>query len=412
MATKESDYKGYNKIKRSYPLTEWDVSFLINGDVLGRFLNFLEDIHPDLPLLFYRDRIIIRQRSSDNISFANINIEIIDSMKYDPGLGEHPSETDHKLAIMDATGLAGELADYAKGSDMITVRIDTRRLKKCEFTCGEYRKHKVLLVEPENFSKLDITEKKIRDNRNNPLTKGAELIIEPETFMKICAIGGKKGGVEMIFEVTRKGLLVYTSDEDSGTSFEMLYEPNSIYGTGNIGGAGDVQEITGEFEYTGEDEEEDDMDSGIDSGIDNDYNDSIDNNSEIGSTNDDISEDKKNETGVDEWNMPVPHSDIDTNVKKSSKKKEKKDEKPKEKKEKPTDTIVSKSKFDHFSMPERIEKISVIEKKEFLTPINKLKAQSPILMELRNNAPLIVEQNSPGMWCATLTIAPIVPENE
>lgn len=410
---------GYNKLKRIYPLQEWDISFSINGDVLNRFLTFTEDIHPDLPMVFYKDKIVIRQRSSDNISFVNINIEIIDSMNYDPGLGEDAKESDRKIVIIDATGLAGEIADYAKGADMITVRIDTKRLRKCEFTCGEYRKHKITLVEPEDFYKLETTEKKIKANRDNPAAKGCDMVIEPETFIKICALGGKKGGADMIFEVSKKGLLVYTSDEDSGTSFEILNDQNQ-YGInvddegndiGDIEGDGDddndVQELD-DFEYTREEGEDE-------NGIDNVPEDSIVSSDNVDNS---VNEDN-NETGiatVDDWNMPIPHTDTDMNVNKSSKKKDKKKEKKKDKvvkeqKKKATNTVVSKSKFILFSMNEKIDNISVIERKEYISAINKLKSQSPILIEIRHNAPLIIEQNSPGMWRATLTIAPIIPEN-
>lgn len=397
-------------MKRVYPLTEWDISFLMNGDVLGRFLTFVEDVHPDLPMVFYKDRIVIRQRSSDNISFININIEIIDAMNYDPGLPEDAKDTDRKIVVIEATGLAGEIADYSKGADMVLVRIDTKRLKKCEFTCGEYRKHKIMLVQPEDFHKLEITEKKIKANRDNPAAKGCDMVLEPETFTKICALGGKKGGEDMIFEVSKKGLLVYTSDEDSGTSFEILNEPNSIYGTGvgDIGNADDIQDITDQFKYDGEDSENDEYDDGIDNNYEN---------SEAGSENSTENSteniDYKGEVAgtVDEWDMPVPHSDIDKVANKSGKKKDKKKDKVvKEKPKKATNTIVSKSKFILFTMTEKMEVISVIERKEYINVINKLKAQSPILMELRHNAPLIIEQNSPGMWRVTLTIAPIVPD--
>lgn len=417
-----TEIRGYNKTKRVYPLTTWDVSFNINADILNRFLDFLEDIHPDLPLIFYKDKILIRQKSSDNISFVTIYIDIIDVMNYDPGLED--IGIDHKLAIIDATGLAGEISGFAKGADMVTVRIDTKRLKKCEFTCGEYRRHKVLLTVPDYFPKLEITERTIKKNRENYAAKGCNMIVEPETFTKICAIGGKKGGSDMMFEVSKQGLLIYTSDEDSesGSSFEILNESD-----GSHKDMGSMIGVVDNIDYSDEDDSE-----SYDTG--NDYNDDVDNIDDKGiddiktetdivsadsnvNTNNDIITD----TGISEiddaWNMPIQYTDKDRNVsnkgnKKKDKNKDKEQEREKEREKKMNaNTNMARSKFLLFDMSPSVDSINVGQKKDLISVMTKLKAQNPILIEIRYNSPLILEQTNSGLWRTTLTIASVLPED-
>lgn len=419
--------KGY-KISRVYPLAEWDISFAINVDVLSRFLAYLAEINPDVPILFLKDKIVIRQRSSDNVSFTRIEIEVSDDMMYNPGLGDNPKDTDNKFVLIDGEELAEEIAGYSKGGDLVIVKIDTKKMKKVEFACGEFKTWVPLLIIPDFLYKLESVEKRIRENRDNPNLKGCSMIIEPDTYTKICALGGKKKGSDIIFEASKKGLLVYTSDEESGRSFEILNESDhvgmspddmsAIYGK-------EVDKMANEIT-----ENEDDYDEANDSDSDA---------SEIGNIEKDIgvssdtsgsdinsnADSNENNSGssddpLDAWGMSMPGSDVDTSVKNSKKKgKKKKEDEFAEKEEKEdkrssevhTNVKAGRSKFLSFDMAGNRNTVSVQEKKEYICVFSKLKAQNPISIELRHNAPLILEQSNSGMWKVLLTIAPIIDDN-
>jgi len=401
-------------------LTEWDISFDINVDVLSRFLSFLSDINTDIPIIFYRDRIVIRQKSSDSISFTEIEIEVADVMNYRPGLpeGKEAKDSDHKLVLIDGGELADEISSYAKGEDLINVKIDSKRLKKVEFACNEFKTWVALLVVPDFVSKLDVTTRKIRENRSNSAFKGASMILEPESFNKICALGGKKKDIEIVLEANKKGLLVYTSDKDSGRSFTIDYEPDFVG-------------VAGEFDssftdtYSGSDDNDDE--SYDDRELDNDeIGNEIANdvgNDEVGSVpadnevNNETNDDTVRDDNVDvSWGIPIQKvSDKDDKSnKRKGKNKDKEDKEDKEEKDnssagKYTSVRAGKSKFLSFEI-NGDRTITSTMKKEYICILSKLKAQGPITIEMRNNAPLILEQINSGMWKVILTIAPIIED--
>lgn len=428
------------RISRVFPLEAWDISFSMNVDVLSRFLSFLSEVNTDIPITFYRDRIVIRQKSSDSVSFTEIEIEVSDVMNYNPELpeGKNAKDSDHKLILIDGGELADEISSYAKGEDLIHIKIDMKKLKKVEFSCNEFKTWVPLLVIPDFVNKLDFTAKKIRENRNNLAFKGVSMILEPDSFTKICALGGKKKDIEIVLEASKKGLLVYTSSKDSGRSFTIDYEPDIVgdfnssslsdtYSnetnklTGKIVGNDDGNDA-GDSDSYDEFNDEDFSDREIDtSEFDSSDNEIINSNNEtVNTISETLNENENssehidtgifNEDNVDtSWGIPIQKTTDKDN--KSNKKigSDKDKEEKEEKNSTRTNVRAAKSKFLSFEINgDKI--ITSTMKKEFICVLSKLKAQNPVLIEMRNNAPLIIEQNNSGMWKVMLTIAPIIED--
>ncbi len=224
---------------RDQALKEWDVSFAINGEILSNILGFVTDINTDIPMKFYQDKIFIHLKSPDNIQYAEIEISSSDVIDYRPGLEGDSNrkdaksitkgpDGDYKGILIDSKGTLDEITSFAQKDDIIIVRIDTAHYKRIEFHCPGNMVIWAQLVDPTNVMKtIEKLPEIIRRVRNDPNIKKASAIIEPATFQKICIIagkGGKKRDIdERIFIELNKqdGLFITSGDRLKGRFFEI-----------------------------------------------------------------------------------------------------------------------------------------------------------------------------------------------
>lgn len=227
------------KHARDQVLKEYDISFGINGEVLANILGFVTDINTDIPIKFYKDKIFIHLKSPDNIQYAEVEISSSDVLDYRPGLDGDPERKDAKMVVkgadgdckpvlIDIKGTLDEITSFVQKDDIIVVRIDTFYYKRVEFHCPGNVVIWAQLVDPSAVMKsIEKLPEIIRRVRNDPNIKKASAIIEPATFARICAIGGKGGKKrdidERIFiELDKQdGLYITSGDRLKGRFFEL-----------------------------------------------------------------------------------------------------------------------------------------------------------------------------------------------
>lgn len=356
------------KQARDQVLKEWDVSFGINGEVLTNILGFVTDINTDIPMKFYQDKIFIHLKSPDNIQYAEIEISSSDVLDYKPGLDGDPnrkdakmivkgSDGDYKPVLIDTKGTLDEITSFAQKDDIIVVRIDTSYYKRIEFHCPGNIVIWAQLVDPTTVMKtIEKLPEIIRRVRNDPNIKKASAIIEPATFGRICAIGGKgekKRDIDqrIFIELDKQdGLYITSGDKLKGRFFEL--KPMGM-----------------------------DIDSPGEGALDQIYNaESID------------IEGMGEIEGMEEFGY-APRGD---SGKKDNVEKKKLDQ---------------KTQLDQLLGLEVDSTQYVYLSKEFLTPFAKLKGLSPIVIEVRTDKPIVLQQKPFNGITALLTVAPRI-ENE
>jgi len=360
------------KHARDQILKEWDISFGINGEVLSNIMSFLSDINTDVLMKFYKDKILIQLKSPDNIQYAEVEISSSDVLDYSPNTEGAPErkdaksvmkgpDGDFKAILVDIKGTMDEIASFAQKDDLIVVRVDSCYYKRVEFHCPGNVVIWAQLMDPSQV--LKAVEKLpgiIKGVRSNLDIKKASAIIEPATFQRICSIGGKSGGKkrdvdERIFiELDKKdGLYITSGDKLKGRIFEL--KPMEV-------GMGAMSGMPGDMPG--------DM-----------YG---------GSTADGMIDEMMEEMGgMEEYDYAPGHED----KKKSEKKKPEKA---------PMDQLlgmdVDSTQYIYLS-------------KEFMMPFTKLKGLAPIIIEVRTDKPIFLEQKPFGGIRVVLTIAPRI-ENE
>lgn len=356
------------KQARDQVLKEYDISFGINGEVLANILGFVTDINTDVPMKFYQDKIFVHLKSPDNIQYAEVEISSSDVLDYKPGLEGDPNRKDAKMVVkgtdgdykpvlIDTKGTLDEIASFVQKDDIIIVRIDTFYYKRVEFHCPGNMVIWAQLVDPTTVMKsIEKLPEIIRKVRNDPNIKKASAIIEPATFGRICAIGGKGGKKrdidERIFiELDKEdGLYITSGDKLKGRFFELKpmgmgmdsdggIPPDQIYNAGlmDVEGMGEIEGME-EFGYALR------GDSG----------------------NKDKAEKKR----------PDQKAQLDQLL----------------------GLEVDSTQYVYLS-------------KEFLMPFTKLKGLSPIVIEVRTDKPIVLQQKPFNGITALLTVAPRI-ENE
>lgn len=356
------------KQARDQVLKEWDVSFGINGEVLANILGFVTDINTDIPIKFYQDKIFIHLKSPDNIQYAEVEISSSDVLDYKPGLDGDPERKDAKMVVkgpdgdykpvlIDIKGTLDEITSFVQKDDIIIVRIDTSYYKRVEFHCPGNVVIWAQLVDPTTVMKsIEKLPEIIRRVRNDPNIKKASAIIEPATFGRICALGGKgekKRDIDqrIFIELDKEdGLYITSGDKLKGRFFELKPmgmgidsdgggHPDQIYNAEpmDIEGMGEIEGME-EFGYALR------GDSG----------------------NKDKAEKKR----------PDQRAQLDQLL----------------------GLEVDSTQYVYLS-------------KEFLMPITKLKGLSPIVIEVRTDKPIVLQQKPFNGITALLTVAPRI-ENE
>ncbi len=383
-------------------LKEWDVSFGINGEVLLNVLSFMNDINAEIPIKFYPDKIFMHQKSPDNIQYAELEISSQDVMDYKPNLEGDPNrkdaksifkgpEGDFKGVLVDMKGTVEEIQSFAQKDDIITIRIDTTYYKRIEFHCPSNVVIWAQLLEPTALIKsLEKLPETIRRVRNNPDIKKASVIIEPQTFNRICNMGGKGGGKkrdidERVFiELDKKdGLFISSGDRLKGRFF-ALKPVDIVSQLGDYGGGGFDNVSIAEGTYDGEimeSMEEVDM---------------------LGAGPGDMDGAGSVEGMVDSIDDAPEIPDFAPSSFVPEKREEKKLESKKPENRAQVDQVlgmeVDSTQFIYMQQ-------------EFLGPFSRLKGLSPISIEIRTDKPIIIEQRPFNGIKALLTIAPRI-ENE
>lgn len=375
------------KRAREQVLKEWDVSFGINGEVFNNIMEFISDISTDIPMKFYKEKIFVNLKSPDNVQYAEIEINASDVLDYKPGLNGDPNrkdaksiikgaEGDYKAILIDMRGIMEEMSPFVQKDDIIVIRVDTFYQKRIEFHCPGNVIIWAQLMDPsvvlKNIEKLPEI---IRNVRNNTSLKKGSAIIEPATFNRICSIGGKGGKKrdidERIFiELDKKdGLYITSGDRLKGRIFEL--KPTEV------GGSHAYEERMTEGEMEG-------MDMGMDMGM------------SMGMESMEGIDDAQNMEDMNTDDIPgfAPGKN-DEDKKKGEKKKSD-----------------SKAPIDQLLGMEVDSTQHVYLSKEFIIPFTKLKGLSPIVVEVRTEKPIIIEQRPYNGIRALLSVAPRIESEE
>lgn len=381
-------------------LKEWDVSFGINGEVLLNVLSFMNDINAEIPIKFYPDKIFMHQKSPDNIQYAELEISSQDVMDYKPNLEGDPNrkdaksifkgpEGDFKGVLVDMKGTVEEIQSFAQKDDIITIRIDTTYYKRIEFHCPGNVVIWAQLLEPTALIKsLEKLPETIRRVRNNADIKKASVIIEPQTFNRICNIGGKGGGKkrdidERVFiELDKKdGLFISSGDRLKGRFF-ALKPVDIVSQLGDYGGGGFDNVSIAEGTYDGEimeSMEEVDM---------------------LGAGPGEMDGAGSVEGMVEDEAPEIPDFAPSSFVPEKREEKKLESKKPE-----------NRAQVDQVLGMEVDSTQFIYMQQEFLGPFSRLKGLSPISIEIRTDKPIIIEQRPFNGIKALLTIAPRI-ENE
>ncbi len=388
-------------------LKEWDVSFGINGEVLLNVLSFMSDINSEIPMKFYPDKIFMHQKSPDNIQYAEIDISSQDVMDYKPNLVGDPSRKDAKSIfkgpegefkgiLIDTKGTMEDIQSFSQKDDIINVRIDTTYYKRIEFHCPGNTVIWAQLIEPTALLKsLEKLPEIIRKVRNNPDIKKASVIIEPQTFNRICNMGGKGGKKRDIDERVfieldkQDGLFISSGDRLKGKIFNL--KPVDIVSQlGEYGeGFGSVSPVDSTYE-------EDIMGGAGMEGIGMEGIDTAD----IGMSEVITDESEGLEGMVDSSPEEIPFAPS------SFVPEIKEDNKPEKQKQD------NRAQVDQVLGMEIDATQFIYMQHEFLGPFMKLKGLSPISIEVRTDRPIIIEQRPFNGIKALLTIAPRIESEE
>lgn len=357
-------------------LKEWDISFSINGEVLVNVLSYLVEINTDVMFKFYKDKIFMHQKSPDNVQYAEVEISSSDVLDYNPGIDGDPNRKDAKVVIdgtdgkfkpvlVDIKGTLGEIETFSTKDSIITVKIDSCYYKRVEFHCSQNVIIWAQLMDPSGVLKtIDRLPEVVKKVRNNPDIKKATVIIEPATFATICNVGGKdkKRDIDKraFIELDRTdGLVVTSGDKLKGRIFGL--RPTDVstqigdYGTGGIEGD------KGFEEFVAQDLEAEDLEEDLGGPAD------------FAPGKEDFGKDKK-----------------------------------KAEKKRPE----NKGQLDQLLGIDVDVPQYVYLEKDFIVPFTKLKGLSPIVIEVRTDKPVVLEQKPYNGIVAILTIAPRIESEE
>lgn len=395
----ESKIKAFKSLRDSI-LKKWDVSFEINGEVLKSILDYLVDINSEIPFKFYKEKIFIHQKSVDNIQYTEVEISANDVLDYSHDIPddneskakiksivrapEGSSEGDYKIILVDMKGTLEELEPYIQKEGTIKIRIDTIYDKKIEFHCPNSIIIWARLMDPgsatgiKDLAKMPAIISKVR---NDPNIKKAQVILEPSTFTNICNLGGKgkKRDIdERIFIELNKqdGMMISSGDQLKGRLFELKAMGSFNQSGGPGGGSGNFEDMEGMSEAPGDIPEE------------------------LNGLEEVPTGDPFEQTGISEDGYAIPGGFGD------NKSKDKKNRERTEKK-KPD----AKGQIDQLLGLEADVPQYVYLQKEYVIPFTKLKGLSPIIIEVRTDKPVVIDQKPYNGISAMLTIAPRI-ENE
>ena len=388
------------------PFEKWDIGFDINAEILGNIMGFMGPFNDNVPIKFFADRLSIRQTNEAKVAYVEIDIPQHKLQNYEVNIGNIESDDKskgepHKLVMMSASDVTDEVLSYVTKESMITVRIDSKYRKSIQFsTSGGYSVWTRLIDLGDEVKRLDTVRLMIDRVRNNSSFPKAVLTFDADTFKKMCILGAKaKDKTEFLtMQIDKeKGLTLYSESNTMGRVLRIGCAGGTS-GAGDAGGIGSASDVGGvsnvglektEYsEYQSYGGYEDD-DSGDDSG--NDYTDVISGSNIMGDMGIDKSKsggNKKSKKGGDKDDG-------------------KKDRYKKGKDENTVSTVASKL----YQLDMNKDFVDIIFNREYLAPMLKLKGMGFVVMEVREKAPIIIEQELYDGCKVFLTIAPRTKED-
>lgn len=221
-----------------------DIDFTMDAGKLSNIFGYLEDINCEVPMTFYEDRIVIKQKSVDNIQYTEIDIGEKDLITYNPGL-KHGNKyrnilidtrlfNRHGMIALDgiehmcdiATGINRECGDERVLHKVYVRIID----KKIEFHLPGNVIIWAKLFENEQyikteFEKLDNMPGLVRKVRSDPNIKKSSVTMDREMFCKICNTDSR--GSIFVAKIDKKdGLVLVSKTRDR--FYELILKPKCL----------------------------------------------------------------------------------------------------------------------------------------------------------------------------------------
>lgn len=232
---KELETKDALIMAKDGSLKKWDVEFVMGVEIFYNILDFLTELNQDVPMTFYKDRILMNIISYDNTQYADVLIPREGLARYDSGI--HGDDNDLKFVVIDMKDLIDEISGNVNTGKLVRVRVDTGYMKRAEFHFGtddtdllfERDGDTIIwttLMDPGEWrARLAKMPGVIARTRNNPDITKAEIVFEPATFIKIANMGGKgrKDSIDQkfIIQADKDGVIVSSGEKLIGRIFRI-----------------------------------------------------------------------------------------------------------------------------------------------------------------------------------------------
>ena len=395
------------KLAKDGTLKKWDIEFVMGAEVFYNITDFLTEVNTDVPMRFFNDRILMNMFSPDNIQYAEVDIPkvVLTRYQYD-GDGTEIGTDMGTIILVDMKILVEEFKNNIGMGSPVKVRVDTRGMKRIEFHFGANEADKdfvgeadtilwARLVDPEEINrKLSGMPEKVKKGRESSGTEKATLVFEPMTFQKLTNLGGKGRGTgsgnvdpRFVMKVDKGGVIVSSGDKMAGRIFRVTDASQTNTMT--------MEEIV-QKENIGKDSVGTNSDISPDSTYTEQYNMGDDD----GGDSSDIGYD-------DDSNVGYAKRD-DRRSKKSTD--YKKDNKGSQKAEAVKDYKKAADKHNLLLLQADKPQYVCFER-DYAKCFLKLKGLSFITIEIRTNAPVVIEQKNNDIRCL-LTIAPRVESED
>lgn len=221
----QTSYRGdRNNMRKQIELKEWDISFLISGDILTNILNYAGDLDQDIPVFFYEDRISIKVLDPTKSSYAVVEISKDSVMEY---LIKKPR------AVVLNSHITGEVASFVSKDSYVEVKLDTMIMKKIQFKLGAVTILSKLLAPTEIHYGYDKLESKMKVWMDKNVNLTQNFVINTEVLSKICTLGARgKSGSEIVSVITHEDGTLTIVSEDGQSERIMRIDPKFLENVG------------------------------------------------------------------------------------------------------------------------------------------------------------------------------------
>ncbi len=206
-------------MRKQIELKEWDISFLINGEILTNVLNYAGGLDQDIPIFFYEDRISIKVLDPTKASYATVDISKESVMDY---------QIKKPRAVILNWHITSEITSFVVKDSFVEVKLDTITMKKIQFKMGAVTILSKLLAPTEIHYGYEKLEGKMKAWMDKNVNVTQNFIISTEVLSKICTLGAKgKSGSEVVSVVTHEDGTLTIVSEDGQSQRVMRIDPAS-----------------------------------------------------------------------------------------------------------------------------------------------------------------------------------------